>query len=192
MHIVRILGPSALLRKSSRAIGSRFGEENSVESRAELPVDEEPENRHHQTRRDAGRIHQQMEEQNVDDQRPGKSQRQRNGSSKQEQRAGNHLQSKDKPQLVRRRQGCEILYGCLRRGRLHGEKVQKAVQTKNDENERDQLLRDDGSDLHKVFLLGMSSSGNDAGFIKTETGAARVKLCSIAVADVAKKVRLSG
>src|SRR4051794_23572626 len=33
------------LRKSSRAIGSCFGEENSVESRAELRVDDEPESR---------------------------------------------------------------------------------------------------------------------------------------------------
>src|SRR3954451_11483257 len=33
---------------------------------------------------------------------------------------------------------------------------------------------------------------NDAGFIKAKPGAARVKLCGIAVADVAKKVRLPG
>src|SRR5882672_6364747 len=77
-------------------------------------------------------------------------------------------------------------------GGFMGRKCKKTVQTKNDENERDQISRDDGSDLHKVFLLGMNSSGNDAGLIKTKTRAARVELCSIAVADVAKEVRLPG
>jgi len=37
---------------------------------------------------------------------------------------------------------------------------------------------------------GLSSLCNDAGLIKTKARTARVKLCSIAVADVAKKVRL--
>ena len=68
--------------------------------------------------------------------------------------------------------------------------VQKTVQTKNDENERDQISCDGGGDVHEVLLLGVSSLGDDAGLIKTKARTARVKLCSIAVADVAKKVRL--
>jgi hypothetical protein len=55
-------------------------------------------------------------------------------------------------------------------------------------------------DLHLVSVVrigkvvgkwpGLSSLCYDAGLIKTKARTARVKLCSIAVADVAKKVRL--
>src|SRR5437773_1375051 len=38
------------LCRLSRAIGLCFGEENAIESRAELPVNHEPENRYHDTR----------------------------------------------------------------------------------------------------------------------------------------------
>jgi hypothetical protein len=54
------------LCRLSRAIGLCFGEENAVESRAELPVNHEPENRYHETRHNPARIHQRMEKQNVD------------------------------------------------------------------------------------------------------------------------------
>src|SRR5258706_8769521 len=42
------------------------------------------------------------------------------------------------------------------------------------------------------FLVRLSFLCNNAGLLKAKTGAARIKLCSIAVADVAKKVRLPG
>src|SRR6185369_2324114 len=95
--------------RSSRAIGLCFGEENSKESRAELPVNYEPESRHHETWHNSARIHQRMEKQNVDDQRPSDDQRQRNRSSKEKHYTSDQLQPKNKHQVVRCKHDREIL-----------------------------------------------------------------------------------
>jgi hypothetical protein len=41
--------------------------------------------------------------------------------------------------------------------------MQKAVQTEDDENERELISRDGGSELHKALLLGLRSLSNDTG-----------------------------
>src|SRR5690349_2297554 len=100
--------------KSSRAIGLRFGEENSIEGRAELPENDEPESRHHETWHNSAWIHQRMEKQNVDDQRSSNGQRQRNRSSKEKQHTRDQLQPKNKHQVVRFKHDREILLGQFR------------------------------------------------------------------------------
>jgi hypothetical protein len=140
-----------------------IGEEDSEEGRAELPVDDEPESRYHEAWHNPARIHQRMEKQNIDDQWPSDGQRQRNGSSKEKQDTRDQLQSENKHQVVRSNHDREILLGHLGWRRGLRNKMQKPVQTKDDENYREQISGDGGSDLHNVLLLGLSSLGNDAG-----------------------------
>src|SRR5260370_7725585 len=102
------------LCRLSRAIGLCFGEENAIESRAELPVNHEPENRYHETRHNPARIHQRMEKQNIDNYWPSDCQCQWNGSSKEKQHSRDQLKSKYKHQVVRRKHDREILTGHLR------------------------------------------------------------------------------
>src|SRR6476660_8509463 len=96
---------------SSSAIGLCFAEENPEESRAKLPVNHKPQSRHHQAWHNSGRIHQRMEQQNVDDNRPSDGQRQRNGSWKKKQHPREQLQPKYKHQVVRCKHDREILLG---------------------------------------------------------------------------------
>src|SRR5260370_2450913 len=147
----------------SRAIGLCFVEENAVESRAELPVNHEPENRYHDTRHNPARIHQRMEKQNVDNYWPSDCQCQWSGSSKEKQHSRDQLQSKNKHQVVRRRHDREVLAGHLGWRRRLGDEVQKTVQTEDDEDQREQISRDGGSDLHEALLLGLRSLCNDTG-----------------------------
>src|SRR5260221_14031693 len=104
-----------------------------------------------------------MEKQNVDNYWSSDCQCQWNGSSKEKQHSCDQLQSKNKQQVVRRKHDREILAGHLGRRRWLRDKVQKTVQTEDDENEREQISRDGGSDLHKALLLGLRSLGNDTG-----------------------------
>src|SRR6266478_1316443 len=151
------------LYRLSRAIGLCFGEENAIESRAELPVNREPENRYHDTRHNPARIHQRMEKQNVDNYWPSDCQCQWNGSSKEKQHSRDQLKSKYKHQVVRRKHNREILAGHIGWRRRLRDEMQKTVQTEDDENEREQIARDGGSDLHKALLLGLRSLCNDTG-----------------------------
>ena len=130
---------------------------------AELPENDKPESRHHETWHNSARIHQRMEQQNVDDQRPSDGQRQRNGSWKEKQRARDQLQPKHKHQVVRCRHDREVLLGQLGwRRRLRNE-MQKTVQAKDDENERQQISRDGRNNLHRVLLFATSAFGHEAG-----------------------------
>ncbi len=74
-------------------IGLCFGEENSIKNRAELPENDKPKNRDHQTRHKfpAGSISA-MEQQNIDDHRSNDSECQRNGSSEEKQNTRDQLQ----------------------------------------------------------------------------------------------------
>src|SRR4029077_10890968 len=86
-----------------------------------------------------------------------------NGSSKEKQHSRDQLQSKNKHQVVRRKHDREKLAGHLGWRRRLRDKMQKTVQTEDDENEREQISRDGGSDLHKALLLGLRFLCSDPG-----------------------------
>src|SRR4029077_18130570 len=96
-----------------------------------------------------------MEKQNIDNDRSSDGQRQWNGSSKEKQHTRDQLQAKNKHQVVRCKHDREILlrqFGWRRRLR---NKMQKTVQTKDDQNQREQISRYGRKNLHKALLFDL-------------------------------------
>src|SRR2546425_5379887 len=122
--------------------------EQPREGGAVAQKDHSPKKRHEQGKRKSAGRHEDVEAQDVDEDRPQQGERKRHVLVDEKQNRRNDLDQKDHDQVVGSEKRPKELAGEAR-GRGHGKEVQEPVQTENQEDEPQQQPGDKGCDFHR-------------------------------------------
>ena len=121
--------------------------EEPGESGADTQEHNDPEHRHDESQRQTARKHQDVNEQNVDDDRSEQGQREWDVAIDQEQDRRNDLEQKYRDQIVRDEKRADELTGGSRR-RRSGNEVKEAVQSEDEKDETEQETGNDNGGFH--------------------------------------------
>src|SRR5438552_3156593 len=110
----------------------------------------DPEYRHDESQRQTARKHQDVNEQNIDDDRSEQGQRERDVTIDQEQDRRNDLEQKYRDQVMGDKERPDELAGGSGRWR-GGNEVEEAVQSKDEKDESKKKTSDDSSNFHVRF-----------------------------------------
>src|SRR6266446_2874314 len=128
--------------------------EQTGEGGPETQKHNDPEHRHDESQRQTARQHQDVNEQNVDDDRSEQGQREWDVAIDQEQDRRNDLEQKYRDQIVRDEKRADELAGGPGR-RRSGNEVKEAVQSEREKDQTEQETGNDNSCFHVkiVYLL---------------------------------------
>jgi hypothetical protein len=121
--------------------------EKTGESGADAEEHDDPQHRHDQSQRQTARKHQYVNEQNVDDDRSEQGQPERDVAIDQEQDRRNDLEQKYGNQIMGDKERPDELAGDSGWGRA-GDKVEEAVQSKDEKNETKKETSNESNDFH--------------------------------------------
>src|SRR6266851_6652153 len=130
--------------------------EQTGEGGADAQEENDPEHRHDESQRQTARQHQDVNEQNVDDDRSEQGERECDVAIDQEQDRRNDLEQKYRDQIVRDEKRAEELAGGSGR-RRGGNEVKEAVQSEDKKDEAKNQTSDDSSNFHVSFRCLISS-----------------------------------
>jgi hypothetical protein len=121
--------------------------EKTGESGANAQEHNDPEHRHDESQRQTARKHQNVNEQNIDDDRSEQRQREWDVAINQEQDRRNDLEQKYRDQIMGDKERPDELTSRSGRRRA-GNEVEEAIQSKDKEDEAEQETGDDRSNFH--------------------------------------------
>src|SRR5450432_466412 len=121
------------------------------ESGADAQEYNDPEYRHDQSQRQTAREHQDVNEQNVDDDRSEQGEPERDVAIEQKQNRGNYLEQKDRNEIVGDKERPDELTGDSRRRRRRDE-MEEAVQSEDEKDKAKKKTSDDSSDFHVSII----------------------------------------
>ena len=127
--------------------------EKTGESGADAQEHNDPQHRHDESQRQTARKHQDVNEQNVSDNRSEQRQRERNLAIDQEQDRRNELDQKYDDQIVGDKERPDEPVRRSGRGRRRGNEVKEAVQSEDEKDEAKKETGDDSRDFHVRVVI---------------------------------------